>query len=132
MNISHLTHTSVDDCRSSCIHAPEAALRAALDWCRDNPAGQKTRIGVLEAALRKRTISAVTEANLDVVKIANAIPSDLGLLKTCHLNDCERIASVASREDLIAAIRWIDAGHLPTEARRRVLLAEALRKGGSK
>jgi len=61
------------------------------------------------------------------------IPADLELLKTASLHDVPRIASQASREDLIAAVRWIDAGHLPLEAKRRVLIAEALgKKGGSK
>lgn len=59
-----------------------------------------------------------------------SIPPDLELLKTVSLGDVPRIASTASRDDLITAIRWIDAGQLPAEGKRRVLLAEALMKTG--
>lgn len=57
-----------------------------------------------------------------------SIPSDLELLTTAHLNDVPRLASVASRADLIAAIRWCDSGRLPEQAKRREALATALQK----
>ncbi len=59
-----------------------------------------------------------------------SIPSDLELLKTCHINDVARIASTTSREDLIAAIRWCDSNGFGKEPRRETI-AEALRKQGN-
>lgn len=134
-DIAHIIHTSVDDARSSAAHATPDQLERAIAWCKER-AGHKSREAMLQAALRKRRLAEDTASHMPPVpagKTAYTLPSDEELLKTAHLNDVERIASMASRADIIAAIRWIDAGQLPAEAKRRVLLSEALRKkGGSK
>jgi hypothetical protein len=57
------------------------------------------------------------------------IPDDLTLMTTSALGDVERIASVATRADLIGAIRWCD-GNPTGNAARREILAEALRRKG--
>ncbi len=129
--IAHLVHTSVDDARSSAALASPEAIEAAIAWCKDR-AGHKSREAMLQAALRKRRLAEDTASHMATPsrKASGSLPDDGELLRTCHLHDVPRIASVATRADLIGAIRWIDAGRLPAEAKRRVLLAEALKKGG--
>lgn len=57
------------------------------------------------------------------------LPDDLTLMTTAALGDVERIASVATRADIICAIRWCD-GNKVGNATRRETLAEALRRKG--
>lgn len=57
------------------------------------------------------------------------LPDDLTLMTTAALGDVERIASVATRADIISAIRWCD-GNPAGNATRRETLAEALRRKG--
>jgi hypothetical protein len=58
-DISHLVHTSVEDCKNILRHATRDQLIAAHRWCEANAAGNKSRKEIIAAALR-RMVKAVS------------------------------------------------------------------------
>ena len=128
MKIDHLVNTSLDECRSSIIHASTEQLRAALKWANGRP-GHASRVKLLSAAIKRREITAETEAALPAAP--KGLPSDLELLKKAHPHDVPRIAAAAGMRDLEQAAVWAIRTLPGSSDRRRAIESEiAKRKGG--